>query len=276
MSVASSRAPAVGGEVRVVAEVPAPGDVPLWAHPEWAERFPWLVQGTTGRGSGEEEFNLGLAGSQPVGPALDRWRALGRATGMATVVHARQVHRADVWTHRERGAPGIAVMDGFDGHATARPGLLLAVGVADCVPVSLVDGERRAVALVHAGWRGTAGGIVEAAAAILAREFGAEAGELWLHCGPAICGRCYEVGPEVHAGVRPACAPPPGPTPIDLRAAIAERAEAAGLSRERMTVSAHCTRCGPGDFFSHRGGSPARQMGVLGIRDDADARAVER
>lgn len=252
---------------RTVAEVLLPGGVPLWVHPEWAERFPWLVQGTTGAGSGEAPFDLGLAGSQPVGPALDRWRALRAAAGMRTVVHARQVHGADLWLHRELGPPGIAVMDGYDGHATALPGLLLAAGVADCVPVSLVSPARRAVALVHAGWRGTAAGIVEGAAALLAREHGVELEDLWLHCGPAICGACYEVGPEVHAGVRPACAPPPGPTPIDLRAAIVERAAAAGLRPAQMTVSGHCTRCGPGAFFSHRAGSRARQMGVLGIRE---------
>ena len=267
MSAVISSAAAVAGEARIVTEVVAAGDVPLWVHPEWAERFPWLVQGTTGRGWAEEPFDLGLAGRQQVGPALDRWRALRALAGAHAVVHARQVHRADIWTHRERGAPGVAVMDGFDGHVTALPGLLLAVGVADCVPVSVVDAERRAVALVHAGWRGTAGGIVEGAVSLLVREHGSDPARLWLHCGPAICGRCYEVGPEVHAGVRPACTPPDGPTPINLRGGIVERAAAVGLRPERMTVSAHCTRCGPGEFFSHRGGSSARQMGVLGIRE---------
>jgi YfiH family protein len=252
--------------VRTVAEVLAPGAVPLWVHPEWAERFLWLVQGTTGAGDAEQPFDLGLAGSQPVGPALDRWRALRDAAQAHAVVHARQVHGADVWTHRERGAPGIAVMDGLDGHVTALPGLLTAVGVADCVPVSIVDAERKAVALVHSGWRGIAGGISEAAVSILAAEHGSRAEDLWLHCGPSICAACYEVGPEVHAGVRPWCTPPEGAENIDLRAAIAERAIAAGLRPERITLSAHCTRCGPGAFFSHRAGSKARQMGVLGIR----------
>lgn len=251
---------------RVVAEVEPGGGVPLWIHPEWAERFPWLVQGTTGAGSPHAPFDLGLAGSQPVGPALDRWRALCAAAGAATVVHARQVHAADVWTHRERGAPGVCVMDGVDGHATDLPRLLLAVGVADCVPVSVVDPGTRSVALVHAGWRGTAGGIVERALDALAAGYGARPDTLWLHCGPSICGECYEVGPEVHVGVRPGCAPPDAPTPIDLRAAIAERAAGRGVLPERITASAHCTLCGPGSFFSHRGGSRARQMGVLGIR----------
>jgi YfiH family protein len=253
---------------REVAETLLPGRVPLWVHPGWSERFPWLVQGTTGRGRGDEAFDLGLSGAQPVGRVLDRWRAMIAATEMAAAVHARQVHGADVFVHEERGAPGISVMHGWDGHATGRAGLLLSVGVADCVPVSLVDPERRVVALLHSGWRGTAAGITERGIALLARLWSSPADRLWLHCGPAICGACYEVGPEVHAAIHPDREPPPGRANIDVRAAIVERAAAAGVRPERITVSSHCTRCGPPDFFSHRGGSPGRQMGVLGIRGE--------
>jgi polyphenol oxidase len=254
---------------REVAETLLPGDVPLWAHPEWAERFPWLVQGTTGRGSGDEPFDLGLSGAQPVGKVLDRWRALVAATGMRTAMHSRQVHGAELWVHREAGAPGIAVMSGFDGHVTGRGGVLLSVGVADCVPVSIVDPERRCIALVHSGWRGTAAGISERAIGEMARLWSSSPDALWLHCGPAICGRCYGVGPEVHAAIHPDRPPPAGRANLDVRAAIVERVVAAGLRPEQVTVSAHCTRCGPPDFFSHRGGSAGRQMGVLGIRGEA-------
>ncbi|HEX8692128.1 MAG TPA: polyphenol oxidase family protein [Longimicrobium sp.] len=240
--------------------------MPLWVHPEWEERFPWLVQGTTGRGE-DGEFDLGLSGAQPVGKVLGRWRSLLAATGMEVAAHARQVHAADLWIHRERGAPGIVVMDGFDGHVTDRPGVLLAVSVADCIPVSVVDPDHTVVALLHAGWRGVAAGIVERGVNRVAESWQSAPERLWLHCGPAICGRCYEVGPEVHAAVHPDREPPPSKTPIDLRAAVVERALALGLSAAQVSVSAHCTRCGPPDFFSHRGGSSARQMGVLGIRD---------
>lgn len=256
----------MAAEVRIVAERAPEGEVPLWTHPEWSDRFPWLVQGTTGRGPGAEPFDLGLSGSQPVGAALDRWRALVAAAEMSSAAHARQVHGADLWIHREVGAPGVLVMDGFDGHVTDRPGVLLTVGVADCVPVSIVDPETRAVALVHAGWRGTAAGIVERAVHRLAESWQASPARLWLHCGPAICGACYEVGPEVHRAVNPHLPVPDAPTPVDVRASIARRAVAAGVAPERVTLSEHCTRCGEGHFFSHRAGSRARQVGVLGIR----------
>lgn len=156
-------------------------------------------------------------------------------------------------------------MDGVDGHLTDVPGLLLAVSVADCVPVSVVSPSRRVVAALHAGWRGAAAGILEAGIRRMADEFAAEPADLHVHLGPAICGACYEVGPEVHAALRPDAPPPAAPTPVDVRAVLAERAVAAGVAPENVTVSAHCTLHGH-DFFSHRGGAACRQMGVLGLR----------
>ena len=250
----------------VTEELRSDAGVPLWRHPEWEEHFPWLAQGTTGAGEEGAPFDLGLAGARPVGEVLSRWRRLREATGFATVVHAVQVHGTDLTVHAGSFPPGTLVQEGYDGHLTQVPGVLLSVAVADCVPVFLIDPDRRSAALLHAGWRGVAGGIVEGAVFELEEIYGSRPGDLWLHCGPAICGECYEVGPEVHAGVRPQQAPPQGPTPIDLRAAIGERARALGVPAEHLTVSGHCTRCGPGPFFSHRGGSRARQMGVLGRR----------
>jgi YfiH family protein len=252
--------------VRSVTEEQLPGGLPLWRQPEWAERFDWLVQGTTGRGEAEEPFDLGLFGEAPVGRVLGRWAALRRGLGMRAAVHARQVHGAELALHAGPVEAGLSVGEGVDGHLSRAPGVLLSISVADCVPVFLVDAERRAVAAVHAGWRGVAGEIVERAVARMAADFGSEPHALWLHAGPAICGRCYEVGPEVHRAVRPAAPAPPAPEPIDLRAAIAERALACGLGMERVSVSTLCTRCTPGAFFSHRAGSPMRQMGVLGVR----------
>lgn len=255
----------MAAEARSVTEVLAEGGVPLWVHPEWRERFPWLVQGTTGSGRADEPFDLGLSGAQPVGPAMDRWRLLRAASGMETVAHSRQVHGADLWIHREAGAPGILVMDGFDGHLTDRRGLLVTVGVADCVPVSVIDPNTSVVAMLHAGWRGTAAGIVERAIHRMVESWQAAPEHMHVHCGPAICGECYEVGPEVHQAVNPGFPIPEGRANIDVRASIARRVMELGVPAENVTVSTHCTRCGEPDFFSHRGGSRARQMGVLGM-----------
>lgn len=247
-----------------VREEREPGDPPLWRQPAWRERLPWLVQGTTGAGDGEP-FDLGLFGRQPVGAAIDRWRALRLALRMPVAVHARQVHGARVLRHERALPDGLIVAEGYDAHVTALPGVLLTVAVADCVPVFLADPRTRTVAAAHAGWRGAAAGVLERTVSEMADGWGCRPGDLHVHLGPAICGRCYEVGPEVHAALHPEREPPGGPRPVDLRAALADRAAAAGVAPDRISVSAHCTRCGPGEFFSHRGGSAARQMGIIGI-----------
>lgn len=248
---------------RVVREVPQ-AEPPALVCPVWAERFPWLAQGTTVRGDGPEPFDLGIfSDASPPRAVLGSWERLRRETGFARVVHAHQVHGAAVRVH-DSGPPGLHLAEPCDGHATAAGGTLLAVTVADCVPISVVDPRRRAVALLHAGWRGVAAGILERGVAVLEERVGSMAADLLVHLGPAICGRCYEVGPEVFRGL--GLPEPPGPALLDLRAALADRAVAAGVGEENVSVSAHCTRCGGSGLFSHRGGDRGRQAGYLGLR----------
>lgn len=251
---------------RRIAEERSPGDLPVWTHPEWCERFPWLVQGTTSAGVADAPFDLGLFGEQPVGAVLSRWTRLRTHLRIRALVHSHQVHETHVLTHASSPAEGLLVVERYDGHVTNSPELVLTVSVADCVPVSMVEPESRSVAIVHAGWRGVAGGIVENAIESLQSLTGRGPEALWLHCGPAICGECYEVGPEVHQAIYPQAEGPNAPRPIDLRAAIAERVAAAGVRAERVTLSEHCTLCSDAGFFSHRGGERGRQMGFIGVR----------
>jgi YfiH family protein len=246
---------------RRVREIPTSGP-PLVVHPEWGEEFPWLAQGCTTRGDPEEPFDLALFGraSEPRA-VLDRWDRLLRATGLGRGFHAHQVHGAAVRFHA-RGEPGLHLALACDGHATADADVLLAVTTADCVPISVVDPGRRAVALLHAGWRGAAAGILERGVAVLSERTASDPGELRVHLGPAICGRCYEVGPEVFTAL--GLEAPAGPEPLDLRVALARRAVLAGVAPGHVTISEHCTRCGEG-FFSHRGGDPWRQVAFLGM-----------
>jgi copper oxidase (laccase) domain-containing protein len=114
--------------------------------------------------------------------------------------------------------------------------------------------------MVHAGWRGLAGGIVEEGAAAV-RELGGD-GPLVAAIGPAACGRCYEVGDEVRAAF--GLAPVGGPAAIDLKAIAHARLAAAGAGAVHDVGL--CTMCsGPGLFFSHRGdgGRTGRQAGVV-------------
>ena len=247
----------------VVEEVPVRG-LPAVTHPGWARAYPWLVQGTTVRGDGTAPFDLGMfSHASPARTVMEGWERLRAWSGLERAVHAHQVHEATVRAHGA-GSPGLHVAPACDGHATGDAGVLLAVTVADCVPVFLVSPVKRAVALLHAGWRGAAAGILEVGLSVMASRWQTPAGDVLLHLGPSICGQCYEVGPEVFTGLGlPA---PSGPAPVDLRAALARRGVEAGVAPHHLSVSAHCTLCGPGDLFSHRGGDGFRQVGFLGTR----------
>jgi YfiH family protein len=252
------------GKARSVTEVPLDAEVPAYAHPEWSDGLPWLVQGITTRGTGSEPFDLALFGTGRTVDVLTRWEVVRRATGLDHVVHGRQVHGTTVRFH-EVGPPGLYVAPACDGHVTAAPGVLLTVGLADCVGVSLVDPERRAVALLHCGWRGTAAGMLERGIEALCERMDSEREDIILHLGPAICGECYEVGPEVHTAL--GLTAPSGPAPVDLRDALAARAVAAGVKAAQVTVSTFCTKCGDSPFFSHRGGDAERHQAFLGMRE---------
>jgi YfiH family protein len=231
------------------------GELRVFRHAEWAARFPDLVQGITGRAV---EFDFGTAERYPAdgdGDTSDGWALLQSSSGIRRVARCRQVHGADVVDYGGQHSSGVAVLGHGDAIVTDRPGVLLAVTVADCVPVFMVDPERRLLGLAHAGWRGTAAGVVASTLEAL-RRLGADAASLYVHLGPAICGRCYEVGPEVPAALGGSHET----RHVDLRAHIARGLAEAGVDGERLTASTACTRCNTGSFFSYRGGDRGRRM----------------
>ncbi len=240
-------------------------DAEVIRHAAWAERYPWLVQGVTTRTRDLRLSSAGGGGPRPA--ALAVWREVWRAEGADRGVLTRQVHGTRVSVHERPAGPGVTgstrEAEEADGHLTDQPDLLLAVTVADCVPVFVVDPRARAVGVVHAGWRGAAAGIVEHALNQMRDHFGSDPTDLHVHLGPSICGACYEVGPEVHRALgRPA---PPGPAPVDLRRSLADRCAAAGVPVAHVTRSARCTRESP-QLFSHRGGDSGRQVAFIGMR----------
>jgi hypothetical protein len=141
---------------------------------------------------------------------------------------------------------------GYDGFIASRPGVLLTVGIADCVPAFLAAPGRGAVALLHAGWRGVAGEIVPRAIAAFEGELGVPAGEIMAWWGPAIGPCCYPVGGEVVAALGATAAgarteawlEADGATArVDLRAALTLQAEAAGVRPGAISSSRLCTSC---------------------------------
>lgn len=225
---------------------------------DWSERF-GVVAGITLRGQG---FSLGLWTPEPAGTVLTRWRAFHSAleSGFPQIVLGHQVHGREIaWHDARRG--GWLITEGIDGHATDLAGVLLVVTVADCVPVYLLDPESGAMALLHAGWRGSAEGILERGIELLGERVGARPANIVAHLGVAICGDCYEVGPEVVEAVTGrATAAPEG---LDLRAALVDRADRLGIAE--ISVSAWCSAHDEA-FFSHRRsrGADGRMVAYLG------------
>jgi YfiH family protein len=240
-----------------------------------------VVAAFTGRAGGSSAppyatLNLALRVGDDLRRVLANRRRVATVLGLAgrPWAVARQVHSAGVLrVDAGRLGPGPPeakppVGEG-DGLVTADPGVVLAVLTADCAPVLLADPAAAVVGAVHAGWRGLAGGVVEAGVAAMA-GLGADPAATVGLVGPAVGGCCYEVGPEVAAAVgdrypdalattrsgRPAVHP---------AAAAAQALRRAGVGQVR--VAAECTVDLERRFFSHRRdhGRTGRQAGLIAL-----------
>lgn len=134
-----------------------------------------------------------------------------------------------------------------DALVTRSPGVAVSVRTADCFPILLADPETRAVAAVHAGWRGTAAGVVLSSLTRMRSEFGTDPGTVYAAIGPGIGPCCYEVGAEVarQFGMDEA-------GKLDLAVENRNQLTAAGLKPERIELAGSCTFCNPALFFSWR------------------------
>lgn len=220
-----------------------------WEEPGYVVAFTTRIGGV----SEGPRATLNLAGSGYDAARVDENRrlaceALGLDPERLAVnrqVHSPTVHRARAGA---RGEPG-------DGLWSDEPGLPLLALVADCVPLVVIrTGEERGLSVLHAGWRGLAGGVVEAGVAALGP--GPKAAAI----GPAIGPCCYEVGPEVSGRFDPDLT---RERRLDLPTVAERKLRAAGVDRvERLTI---CTRCHPEVFFSERRtGKPRGTQGAIG------------
>jgi YfiH family protein len=205
-----------------------------------------------------EAGTFGTNSDEPVSKVMGRWEGLQRAVASRAVrfATARQVHGARVVVHACDWVGWLRV-DEADGHIAPARGFALAVTVADCVPVFIAHRSGTA-GLLHAGWRGTAAGILGVAVREL-KTRGIDPGDLGVHLGPSICGSCYEVSPDVYAQLTGKVVDTA--TMVDLRGLLASQASELGV--RQIAVSPFCTLCHQGRFFSHRGGDTGRQIGVI-------------
>ena len=166
----------------------------------------------------------------------------------------------------------------YDATVTHYANLAICIKTADCLPVFVVDPKNKAIAAVHAGWRGTALGITAGAVQVMRDRYGSRPDELLAAVGPSIGPCCYEVDSAVadqfkshadrdlffHAIEKK------GRWMLNLLEANLSQLRRAGLSDARIDTAGICTVCQQNDFFSHRGsgGVTGRQINFLMIRQE--------
>lgn len=261
------------------------------------KQFDWLIHGFSTRPGGvsilesrqprsEKVLNLGYTDWDRRERVDENRRLFAKALGHSelSLITLRQIH-SDI-SHVVSAPP--AAPDSSqkgDALATRSPGLLLAIQTADCIPILLVDPRHRAIAAIHAGWRGTLARIASKTLGRMQMEFSTKPADVLAAIGPGIGQCCYEVGPAVvkefaaqfpqarswfegpfdalASGEDPNPLPwltmmPPGHEPppprchLDLKAANAALLIEAGVSPKNIFTSDLCTSCRTDLFFSYR------------------------
>ena len=193
-----------------------------------------------------------------------RWsNSFGSCGNLATL---HQVH-SDVVVDAGGRAGSLGEGDALIGNT---PGSLVAVKTADCIPILIVDPEHRAVAAVHAGWRGAARKITVRTIEEMGRKFSSRPQDLHAAIGPGIGKCCYEVGPEVGAQFReydPALSDIARPVHLDLSEINRQQLAGGGVPPSQIYVAGICTLCDR-DFHSFRRDKQhaGRMFSVVGIR----------
>jgi hypothetical protein len=232
-------------------------------------------------------FSTRLGGTSP--PPFDSLN-LGNPSGCATQDDYGRIYanydllqsaigvagRSRCWVHQVHGGTVVEVTENFesgvkaDAMVTGDASKILAVRVADCVPVLLASDEGKHVAAIHAGWRGVVAEIVPAAIAAVRsqlREPHCDTSRIIAAIGPSISLDAFEVGREVIETFRrhfggddpPVRVRADGKGHVDLRATIALQLRRAGVAQDDIDVADRCTVRDAGEFFSHR-----RDAGVTG------------
>jgi purine-nucleoside/S-methyl-5'-thioadenosine phosphorylase / adenosine deaminase len=266
------------------------------------KELPWLVHGFSTRtggasllSSGEYVLNLGFTDWDRRENVLKNRQAFQSAIGAtdSPLVLLKQFHSAVALFFDE---PPQEQRKG-DASFTNSRGILLGIQTADCVPVLLVDLKKRAVAAIHAGWRGTLARIAEKTVGEMRMHFGSDPTDILAALGPAIGPCCYEVGTELvteftsqfadaeeyfdepRTGeepnplqwlnmMPPGHQPPPKNVRLDLGKANRSQLLAAGLRDANIFVSNLCTACHPDLFFSYRkeGAKSGRLLAAIGMK----------
>jgi polyphenol oxidase len=264
------------------------------------EKFSWLVHGfSTAPGGvsgldGQKVLNLSFTDWDTRENVLENRKKFQTALGAEefSLINLKQIHSAVIWPFASVPTEPCK----GDASLTKTPGLLLGVQTADCVPILLVDPQKRIVAAVHAGWRGTLARILEKTVGELHAQYGSKPSDLLAAIGPSIGPCCYEVGAELvtqfssqftdaaeyfdepRSGEEPnplqwlnmkppGHQPPPKNVHLDLPKANRSQLLAASLPEKNIFSSGLCTACHLDLFFSYRKQGPrsGRLLSTMGI-----------
>ena len=249
-----------------IAAEAAPTDIGIlragWAAPPNVHAFTTLRSGPGVSPAPFDRFNMGLrSGDDPALVEENRRRLVQQYLLPSTPTWLQQVHGVVV-VRAGQGSSGEPVADSS---VSSIPGCVLSVLTADCLPVLFCNVDGSEVAAAHAGWRGLAGGVLEATI----RALRSPASELLAWMGPAAGPQAYEIGSEVRdALVREHTtdagafvATRPGHWTVDLYALARRRLHESGVSR--VSGGGLCTISDPARFYSHRRDQRTGRMASL-------------
>lgn len=249
-----------------------------------------IVHGVTHRveGMGRADGNVSYSAPRDRDDAWEMRQCWSDAIGLdaGKLVLTGLVHGADVLeitpdragagSSPDRESAGIA-----DALITNHPDIAITVTHADCLSILILDPEHRAIAAVHAGWRGTVDDVTGATIRAMHDTYGSDPADLLVYLGPAIGGCCNEVGPEVTAAWREQARnlgplaelaiTKPGPKEhFDVPRANTLLLQRLGVQPEHIEVSAVCTKCSTEHWFSHRGHGPGagRQASMIMLTNE--------
>lgn len=236
----------------------------MFRAPAWAAQFPDLAVAESTRHGGVspapyQSLNLGWSTEDAPENTAENRRRFAEALGFGELQMAssHQVHGNEVLKVMSPGR-----YDGYDALITQEPGILLAVSVADCVPVLIYDPANKAIAAIHAGWRGAATGIVAKTIAQMHSEFQTNPADCFAFIGTCIDECSFEVNVDVadhFAEDFKRWDPALNKFFVDLKNANKSQLLTAGLSENRIEISPFSTVIHNEDYFSHR-----KEKGITG------------
>ena len=228
-----------------------------------------------------ESLNVGFTAGDDDSSVRRNRQILAENLGIdvAQMVLSKQQHTDIIRVIKDDYDGGRIIPEVADAMVTDRPGWCLSVIVADCVPILMFEPEKKVVAAVHAGWRGTVKRILQKTVELMIGQYGVSADKIIAGIGPSIGPCCYEVGPEVASEVRDSQSGPESLLIVgdsdrfllDLWEANRRQLLEAGVHGDNIELSGLCTSCNHDRFYSYRyfGGRTGRMAAGVMTRPQA-------